>query len=159
MSADTDRHPVVPDDLIDVLAYGHSTPFNVRRILDVAWRQGWVLVHRDDLPDADASSGETCGGTSNPVRLRGAEDVNARAYGWEVGHHGMTEPLPDVISATPGNPFLPDPDADLIEKMAQAIRSAGAVGARAWDTIPEDAREHWRMKARAALAAHREVTG
>jgi hypothetical protein len=48
-------------------------------------------------------------------------------------------------------PFLPDPEEQLIEKMARAINGS-VQRCYAWDQLCEEGRNRWREDARAALA-------
>jgi len=53
-----------------------------------------------------------------------------------------------------------DDDADLVERMAQAIRdTCSDRSGTTWDTCPEHARAYWRCAARSALAVVRSEEG
>ena len=52
-------------------------------------------------------------------------------------------------------PTPPDPDAELVEKMARGIRAVKGYE-DPWDNVVEDLRENYRVSARAALAVVRE---
>ena len=56
-------------------------------------------------------------------------------------------------------PFQSDPDADLIEAMAQGMRESVGPWVNTWDETDDASRDDWIRQARAALAAYRKHTG
>ena len=78
----------------------------------------------------------------------------------EPGHQLGALPLFDNETYEVERPEPPDPDAELVEVMAEAIRADNAMGRRRRLTGPETTdsiRAAYRSNARAALAAAREA--
>ena len=72
-------------------------------------------------------------------------------HDWVVGY----EAAPTTPCYLVHRDDLPDPDADLVERMARAIFASNYPNLR-WESMGEDTQEHYRKAARAALAAYRE---
>ena len=136
---DTDRHPDVTVDALLAMGremYPAASAARIRMMLDAAYREGWQLVPRDADDDPWVEI-DHIRDVPRCARIR-------QEWKWFGGEGARYWVHRDD---------LPDPDADLIEKMAQSLS-----GASTWDVISDVARENWRKKARAALAAYREAT-
>lgn len=79
----------------------------------------------------------------------------------EPGHQLGALPLFDNETYEVERPEPPDPDAELVEVMAQAIRSynyaSNCPASGSWDETTDSIRAAYRSNARAAIAAAREA--
>ena len=117
----------------------------------------------DRCPDCAADDGYAAG-RKDAARDHADEWVEVDEGTWITQPDG-TRMLQEWVNGAPDNRFfvhrddLPDPEADLVERMAKAIWSAGEFDGE-WSDRSSAVQERYRKAARAALAVqHREEDG
>jgi hypothetical protein len=138
------RHPDVPEEVLIPMAQQilpTALLLELRKALDAAYREGWVLVPRDAIDDPWVPWDTN---TRVPDGALIRDEYRAGDYGLTIRQYVHRDDLPD-------------PDDALIDKMARAAYEA-SLKVAPWDSASGTLRGRYLDEARAALAAYREAT-